>query len=456
MSVCAIILAAGKGSRMQSKYHKGTHKICGKEMINIIIEKLKNCNVLDINLVVGEYRESLISVIKDNDNSLSYSIQDQQLGTGHAVLSALKFLKNRNGKVLIFACDMPLLEEESIRRLIDIHDKEGNSLTFITSILDDALSYGRVLRKDGKVSLIKEAKDCNCEELLIREINSSVYCFDIQDLLNSINKIKNSNAQNEFYLTDIVEIFNLENKKVGTITLDSNQVVGVDSRKQLYYANEILRKKINEFHMKNGVTLLDANSTYIDLNVKIGKDVIIHPNVCIQGDSIIEDDCEIFSNTRIENSFVGSFTKIESSVICNSKIGKSSSVGPFAYIRPNSKIGNEVKIGDFVEIKNSSVGDGSKISHLSYVGDADVGKGCNLGCGIVTVNYDGKNKNKTIIEDNCFVGCNVNLIAPVVVEESSYVAAGTTVTKKVDSGSLAIGRSRQKNIKDWACEKLNK
>lgn len=454
MSVCAIILAAGKGSRMQSKYHKGTHKICGKEMINIIIGKLKKCNVPDINLVVGEYKESLISSIKDD--GLSYSIQEQQLGTGHAVLSAVDFLKNKNGKVLIFACDMPLLEEESIKRLIDVHDREGNSLTFVTSILDDALSYGRVLREDGKVSLIREAKDCNSEELLIREVNSSVYCFDIQDLLNGINKIKNFNAQNEFYLTDIVEIFNLENKKIGTITLDSNEVVGVDSRKQLYYANEILRKKINEFHMGNGVTILDANSTYIDLDVKIGKDVVIHPNVCIQGNSIIEDDCEIFSNTRIENSFVGSFTKIESSVVCNSKVGKRSSIGPFAYLRPNSHIGNEVKIGDFVEVKNSNVGDGSKISHLSYVGDADVGKGCNLGCGIVTVNYDGKNKNKTIIEDNCFVGCNVNLVAPVVVEKNSYVAAGTTITKKVDSGSLAIGRSKQENIKNWVHRKLDK
>lgn len=454
MSVCAIILAAGKGSRMQSKYHKGTHKICGKEMINIIIEKLKKCNVSDINLVVGEYKESLISSIKDD--ALSYSIQEQQLGTGHAVLSAVDFLKNKNGKVLIFACDMPLLEEESIKRLVDVHDKEGNSLTFMTSILDDALSYGRVLREDGKVSLIREAKDCNSEELLIREVNSSVYCFDIQDLLNGINKIKNVNAQNEFYLTDIVEIFNLENKKIGTITLDSNEVVGVDSRKQLYYANEILRRKINEFHMGNGVTILDVNSTYIDLDVKIGKDVVIHPNVCIQGNSIIEDDCEIFSNTRIENSFVGSFTKIESSVVCNSKIGKRSSIGPFAYLRPNSHIGNEVKIGDFVEVKNSNVGDGSKISHLSYVGDADVGKGCNLGCGIVTVNYDGKNKNKTIIEDNCFVGCNVNLVAPVVVEKNSYVAAGTTITKKVDSGSLAIGRSKQENIKNWVHRKLDK
>ena len=452
MDVCAIILAAGKGSRMKSKYHKGTHKVCGKEIINILIDKLKKCGVDDINLVVGEYRESLIDVTKDK--SVTYSFQEQQLGTGHAVLSAYDFLKNKKGNVLIFACDIPLFKEESINELLSVHFKEENSLTFVTSVLDDALSYGRIIRKDGKVFCIREAKDCTKEELSINEINTSLYCFKIEDLLDGIKNIKNCNAQNEFYLTDIIEIFNGENKKIGTICADKNEVVGVDSRKQLSYANELLRKEINENHMNNGVTFLNPESTYIDMDVKIEKDVIIHPNVCIYGSTVIEEDCEIFSNTKIVNSFIGKNTKIDSSVIYDSKVGENTNIGPFAYLRPNSIIEDAVKIGDFVEIKNSTIGSGTKISHLSYVGDAVVGKKCNLGCGIVTVNYDGKDKNKTIIEDECFVGCNVNLVAPVTVERNSYVAAGTTITEKVDSNSLAIGRCKQTNIENWVIKKF--
>ena len=447
MSVSAIILAAGKGTRMQSKYHKGTHKVCGKEMINIIIDKLKKNDVYDINLVVGEYKESLIEVIKDK--SITYSFQNQQLGTGHAVSCAKYFLENKIGDVLIFACDTPLLKEENINKLIEIHKKENNSVTFITSVLDDALSYGRIVRENNKVIGIKEAKDCTEKELLIKEINSSIYCFNIVSLLEGLEKINNNNAQGEFYLTDLIEIFNGEDKKIGTLTVDKDQVIGIDSRKQLYYANEILRNEINEFHLNNGVTIIDPKTTYIDIDVEIQRDVIIHPNVQIFGESYIGEDSEIFSNSKIVNSVIGENTKVESSVIYNSRIGNNTTIGPFAYLRPDSFVGDNVKIGDFVEVKNSTIGDGTKISHLSYVGDAFVGKKCNLGCGIVTVNYDGKKKNKTIIEDKCFVGCNVNLIAPVTVEENSYVAAGTTVTENVQSNSLAIGRSKQKNINNW-------
>lgn len=454
MNVFAIILAAGKGSRMKSKYHKGTHKVCGKEMINIIIDKLNKCGIEDINVVVGEHRESLIEVTKDKN--LSYSIQEQQLGTGHAVLSACNFLKGKRGSVLIFACDVPLFEEENIKKMIDAHQNQMNSLTFVTSILDDGLSYGRIIRENGRVICIKEAKDCSKEELLINEINTSIYCFDIDVLLNSISEIKNLNAQNEFYLTDVVEIIHNKNKNIGTICVDKDQVIGVDTRKQLVYANEILRKKIIDYHISNGVTILNPESTYIDVDVKIEKDVILHPNVFLYGNTLIQEDCEIFSNTKIVNSIIGRNTEVESSVIYGSKIGENTTIGPFAHLRLNSFVGDNVKIGDFVELKNCNIGDGTKIPHLSYVGDADVGKKCNLGCGIVTVNYNGVNKNRTIIGDECFIGCNVNLVAPVVVESKSYIAAGTTITEKVDSNSLAIGRCRQKNIKNWVFKKLNK
>ena len=441
MNACAIVMAAGKGSRMQSKYHKGTHKI----------DKLKACGINEINVVVGEHKESVMEVTKDKN--VSYSFQEEQLGTGHAILCAEDFLKNKSGDVLIFACDMPLFEKENIFKLMNTHKNENNSSTIVTSFLDDALSYGRVVRKDGNIICIKECKDCNETELLINEINTSIYCFKVRDLISSVKQIKNLNSQNEFYLTDVIEILVNESKKVGSISVANDEVIGVDSRIQLHKVNEVLREKINDYHMKNGVSILCSKSTYIDLDVEIGKDVVIHPNVYICGKSVLEDDCEILPNTRIVNSVVCSGVRIESSSIYDSKVGKNSFIGPCAYLRPNSVIGENVKIGDFVEIKNSFIGDNTKVSHLSYVGDAIVGKNCNLGCGIVTVNYNGKEKNKTIIEDNCFVGCNVNLIAPVLVEKDSYVAAGTTITEKVESKSLAIGRCKQVNKKDWVLRK---
>lgn len=447
MDVCAIILAAGKGSRMKSKSHKGTHKICGKEMINIIIDKLFSCGIKDVNVVVGEYRESLIKSI--GDRKVSYSVQDEQLGTGHAILCASDFLKNKQGSVLVIACDMPLLKEDNIRKLIETHSLHDNSCTIITSFVEDALSYGRVLREEGKIKCIREAKDCNASEILVNEINSSIYCFKIDDLKMGIKNIKNNNSQNEFYLTDVVEIFSSNNKKIGSITVNNNEVIGVDSRKQLYLANNTLKLEINNKHLENGVTILDINSTYIDVDVEIESDVVIHPNVSIFGRSYIKSGCEIYSNTRIQDSILGEGCTIDSSVIYESEIGNNTTVGPFAYLRPGSMIGNNVRIGDFVEIKNSYIGDESKISHLSYVGDSNVGKRCNLGCGIVTVNYNGKDKNKTIIEDDCFIGCNSNLIAPVIIEKNSYVAAGTTVTDRVEANSLAIGRCKQTNKENW-------
>lgn len=452
MDMCAVILAAGKGSRMQSKYHKGTHKICGKEMINIIIDKLKDCGVKDINVVVGEYKESIVEITKSK--GVSYSFQNQQLGTGHAVLSAFDFLKGRSGNVLIFACDTPLLSLHNIKNLIHTHNEYNSSLTIVTSIVENGLSYGRILRKNGKVLCIREAKDCTKEELLVNEINTSIYCFEINSLINEIVNIGNQNSQNEFYLTDMVEILNAKGKKVETLSVDKDEVIGVDSRVQLAYVNKIMRERINHYHMNNGVTIIDPINTYIDMDVEIGRDSVIYPNVFLHGDTSIGEECEILPGTRIFSSVVGNGTKVESSVIYESKVGENTSVGPFAYLRPGSSIGDKVKIGDFVEIKNSVIGNGTKISHLSYVGDASVGEDCNLGCGVITVNYNGKEKNRTVIGKECFIGCNSNLIAPVEVEDGAYVAAGTTITERVNSNSLAIGRCYQKNIEDWVINKF--
>lgn len=451
MDVCAVILAAGKGSRMKSKYHKAVHKVCGKEMINIIIDKLNEIDINDINVIIGENRQNVIDAIKDR--KVSYSIQDNQMGTGHAVIQSRDFLCNKNGVVLIFACDMPLIDKENIKKLIDKHKKENNNVTILTSIVENGLSYGRIIRENGNIKCIREAKDCSSQEILINEINTSIYCFNISDLLLSLDDLKNNNSQNEFYLTDVIEIIFNNGGNINSLDVDNLEVLGIDSREQLEQANEILRNSINKYHLNNGVTILDSKSTYIDINVKIGKDVIIYPNVYLYGNTEIGDDCKILPNTRIENSVILEKCIIESSVICDSFVGKNTSIGPFAYLRPKTKVLNNVKIGNFVEVKNSIVGNNTKVPHLSYVGDSDIGENCNLGCGVITVNYNGKDKNRTVIKDNCFVGCNSNLIAPVIVESNSYIAAGTTVIKKVTSKSLAIGRVRQKNIENWVDKK---
>lgn len=452
MNICAIILAAGKGSRMKSRRHKGTHKICGKEMINIIIGKLELCGIEDINVVVGEYRESLINSI--TNKNVSYSMQENQIGTADAVLCAEEFWENKLGNILVIACDMPLIKEENIKKLIEKHVSEGNSSTIITSKVSNPLRYGRIIRKGNKIKCIKEARDCSELELMINEVNSSIYCFKIDDLKSGIRKINKDNNQREFYLTDIIEILSNEGKKVGSISIDENELVGVDTRKQLSIANNILRLQINDKHMEEGVTIIDSNSTYIDIDVKIEGDVIIHPNVYLTGKTLIKEGSEIYPNTKIFNSYIGENCVIDASIILDSKIGNNTNIGPFAYIRPGSFIGNKVRVGDFVEIKNSVIGNSTKISHLSYVGDSEVGERCNLGCSTITVNYNGKDKNKTIIGDDCFIGCNSNLIAPVVIEKNSYVAAGTTVTEKVKSNSLAIGRCKQINKDNWVTNKL--
>lgn len=452
MDICAIILAAGKGSRMKSMRHKATHKICGKEMINIIIDKLELCGIKDINVIIGEYRESLIDSI--GNRNVSYSVQEKQLGTADAVLCAEKFWGNRSGNILVIACDMPLVKVESIKSLIEKHISDENSSTIITSELEDPLKYGRIIRGENGIKCIKEAKDCSESELMINEVNSSIYCFKIDDLRNNIRSIGKINNQGEFYLTDIIEILSKSGKKIGSVNIDGNELVGVDTRKQLCLANHILKSQINDKHMENGVTIIDSNSTYIDSDVHIERDVIIHANVHLRGNTVVSEGSEIYSNTRISDSFIGKDCIIDASIICDSEVGNNTNIGPFAYIRPGSLIGDNVKLGDFVEIKNSVIGNKTKIPHLSYIGDSEVGERCNLGCSTITVNYNGKNKNKTIIGNDCFIGCNSNLIAPVVVEENSYVAAGTTITEKVKSNSLAIGRCKQINKENWVTNKF--
>lgn len=451
MYKCSLILAAGQGKRINSNIPKVLHKVCGKEMVNHVIDTLRRTNVEDINVIIGKGAE----LVKTNTESraVTYSMQEEQLGTGHAVKCAADFLKGKKGTVAVFCGDAPLIKEDTINKMFDEHLANKNSATVLTSILDDATGYGRIIRSGDEVLKIVEHKDCNAEELKVNEMNAGVYCFDIELLLESIEKLSNSNAQGEYYLTDVIGILKEEKHRIGAVITDYEETIGVNSRVQLSQVESILRNRINTKHMENGITLIDSSSTYIGVDVQIGRDTIIYPGNVIEGNTVIGENCILYPNSRISDSVIENNVGIQSSVILQSRIGNNTTVGPFAYIRPESVIGNDVRVGDFVEIKKSTIGDNTKVSHLTYIGDAEVGENCNFGCGTVTVNYDGKNKNKTIIGNNSFIGCNTNLISPIKVEDNTYIAAGSTITNDVKEGELAVARAKQRNVKDWVTKR---
>jgi len=452
MYSCAIILAAGEGKRMKSSTPKVLHKICGKEMVNWVIDSIKEASIDDINVVVGKGSEKVIEGTKKSN--VSYSLQEEQLGTGHAVMCAEDFLKGKKGTVAIFTGDAPFITSESIKKFLEFHENGNYSAAILTSLVDEPFGYGRIIRdENGEVIKIVEQKDCRPSELSVNEINSGMYCFDIEELLSSLKKINNNNTQGEYYLPDVIGVLKAEGKKIGAIDTQFEETKGINSRLQLSQGEKIMRNRINNKHMENGVTLIDPDTTYISGDVIIENDTIIYPNNVIEGNTIIKEGTIVYPNSRIVNSIIGNDVTIQCSVILEAEIGDNTTVGPFAYIRPESVIGSHARIGDFVEIKKSVIGDGTKVSHLTYIGDAEVGSGCNFGCGTVVVNYDGKHKYKTIIGDNSFIGCNTNLVSPVQVESNTYIAAGSTITNKVPEGALAIGRARQVNIEGWVDKK---
>jgi len=380
-----------------------------------------------------------------------YAIQEQQLGTGHAVMQVVPLLKNKGGNVIIMCGDMPLISTDTLKNAMKKHIDEKNAGTILTADFNTPFGYGRIIKdSNGKVVKIVEEKDASEQEKRIKEVNSGLYCFNIGLLIESLGRISNNNKQGEYYLTDVIEILINQGNKVDTYKVGNNyEIMGINDRVQLSQAGNELRRVIIEGYMRAGVTVVDPSSVYIEPSAQIGIDTIVYPGTIIEGDSVIGEECIIGPNSRIVNSKVSDKTEVQNSVVVNSEIGENSHIGPFAYLRPGSAIGSDVKIGDFVEIKNSVIGDKSKVSHLSYIGDCDVGKNVNVGCGTVVVNYDGIKKHRSVLEDNVFIGCNTNLVSPVRVRKNSYTAAGSTITDEVPEDSLAIARSRQENKEGW-------
>ncbi len=411
----AIVLAAGKGTRMKSKKSKLVQKIYGKEVVRRAVENAEKAGVGEIVAVVGYMKEEVMAVLGDK---VKYAVQDEMLGTGHAVLQAKEYLKGKKGKVLVLNGDVPLIRPETLNKLLEKSIENKEYATLLTAIYDNPKGYGRIVRDEGgNIAAIVEEKDTTDDQKEIKEINAGIYCFDIEELLAALENLSPDNAQGEYYLTDVIEIMNKKGLKTGAVVVEDNtEILGINDRIQLEMLTKVLQMRINTEYMRKGVTIEDINTTYIYDDVEIGMDTVIHPNTTIKSDVKIGEDCEI---------------------------------GPNAYIREGCRLANNVKIGNFVEIKKTIIGEGTKVPHFIYLGDCEVGEKCNIGCGTITCNYDGFHKSKTIIGNHSFIGSNSNLVAPVNIGDETFIAAGSTITDDVPDYALAIARGRQVNKEDW-------
>ena len=448
----AIVLAAGKGTRMKSSKNKVMHEVLGKPMIGHVISRLEKLNVDNIVVVVGHQAEEVETYLQ---HRATYALQQPQLGTGHAVMQA-QSLKDIDGQTLILYGDCPLVQSETMNKLYEVN--EGKALTVLTAVLEDPAQYGRIVRDDvGNVLRIVEFKDCDENQRQIKEINTGIYCVDNNLLFKHLDDISNNNAQKEYYITDLIEIFHRNGYDIqGLPVLDVQEVMGINDRIDLVKATVWLQNRINTEWMRQGVTFIDPTSTYVDEDVVIGEDTVLYPNVYLQKGTIIGKSNTILPQSFIISSIVGDFNTIDSSRITDSRIDDHVKIGPFAHLRNGTVVESKNRIGNFVEFKNSRIGFDSRCAHLTYIGDADVGSKVNLGCGVVTVNYDGKNKFKTIIKDGAFIGSNVNLIAPITIGKDAVVAAGTTANLDVEDGEMAIARTRQVNKVNYGFKYKNK
>lgn len=438
----AVVLAAGKGTRMKSKLYKVLHKVAGKSMIEHVVDSVKQAGTDEIVTIVGHGAESVKETLGSQS---SYSFQEEQLGTAHAVKMAADELKGKEGTTLVVCGDTPLITPETLKALADYHEAQQAGVTVLSATADNPFGYGRIVRdQDGRLAKIVEQKDATEAERQIDEISTGIFAFDNVLLFELLEKVKNDNAQGEYYLPDVITLA-LEAGKIADAyrTDDFDEIMGVNDRVALSKAEAAYRERVNEYHMRNGVTLIDPASTYIEADVQIGMDTIIEPGVHLGKGTVIGEDTVIGQYSDVNNSTIGNRTTIKQSVVNDATVGDDTTVGPFAQLRPNAHLGNEVKVGNFVEVKKAELKDGAKVSHLSYIGDAEIGERTNVGCGSITVNYDGKNKFKTIIGKDSFIGCNTNLVAPVTVGDGVLIAAGSTITDDIPNDSLALARARQ-------------
>ncbi len=453
-----IILAAGEGTRMKSKISKVLHKLCNKSILSYIVESSKEALVEDIILVVGNNEDK---VREEFGDSVKYTRQHIgegiPYGTGYAVKLCEENI-NDDDNILVLTGDVPLITKETISELINYHNEKKNDATVLSAIMDDPSGLGRILTdEEGMLVKIIEDRDCNEEQLKIKEINSGIQIFNGKKLKYALNKLDTNNSQGELYITDVFEILNKEDSNISTYKLkDNDEIKGINDKVQLVQVEAIMRRRINEQLMRDGVIIENPDTVTIQKGITIGRDTIIESNVKILGDTQIGEDSFIGMNSKIIDSKIGDNVKLHSSYIIESEIGDGSDVGPFSHLRPKSKLNKNVHIGNFVEVKNATLDDGTKAGHLAYIGDADLGKRINVSCGVIFSNYDGKNKYRSTVGDDSFIGANVNIVSPINIEKKSFIAAGSTITKDVKTGQLAIERAEQRNIDGYYKRKFNK
>ncbi len=456
MSVCAaIILAAGKGTRMKSRLAKVLHPLAGKSMLGHVMTLVKSLEFEKAFVVVGHQAEAVSKLV--SEAGLNPLLQDPPRGTGDAVLQAKEALKDFSGPVLILNGDTPLLRKETIEQFLADYEEAGAAVGLLTVFLENPKGYGRVLRrKDGGIDHIVEEKDATAEQRTVKEVNTGVYLCDANFLFRALAQVQPNNKQGEYYLTDVIGIAVSEGLPLMGCEADPKEVIGVNSRADLAAVSAVLSQRINKQWMSEGVSFIDPARVQIDATVKIGADTVLYPGVCLQGETEIGEGVTIYAS-RILDSKIGDDVMIKDHCVLEKAVVESQAViGPFSHLRPDAVIRKKAKVGNFVEVKKTVLGEGSKASHLSYLGDARIGAGVNIGAGTITCNYDGKNKFQTIIEDDVFIGSDTQLVAPVSVGKGALIAAGTTITKDVPADALAVSRTKQSNIAGWAKKKRAK
>lgn len=455
MSLAAVILAAGKGTRMKSKLPKVLHKLCGRPMIKYVLDAASAAGVGEIIVVVGYGADLVASEIKGTART---ALQNEQMGTAHALMQAGAFLRGFAGQILVLCGDTPLIEASTLTELVNSHRSSGAGVTVLTACMDNPTGYGRIIRDQlGRVAKIVEQKDASPEEKQVREVNTGIYCFEAAGLFDALDQIKPVNVQGEYYLTDVIEMYVRSGRGAAAFVVeDPVEVTGINDRIQLAGAERGLRLKILEDLMRSGVTLIDPLSTFVDRTAVVRRDTVIYPFSFIEGNTVIGEECIIGPGSRIVDSRVGNNVTILNSIVMESVIGDRSFIGPYAFLRPETKVGIDVKIGDFVEIKKSVIGNGSKVPHLSYVGDANIGEKVNIGAGTITCNYDGRKKSPTSIGDGAFIGSNTNLVAPLEIGAGAVTGAGSTITKDIPPGALGVERAKQIIIPGWTSKKKEK
>jgi bifunctional UDP-N-acetylglucosamine pyrophosphorylase / glucosamine-1-phosphate N-acetyltransferase len=451
-----IILAAGEGTRMKSATPKVLHEICGASLLGHVVRAARVLEPEQIVVVVGHGRDAVVAHLAEADPGATAVVQEQQNGTGHAVRLAMGEVRadDASGPVVVVAGDTPLLTAATIESLLALHAAEGNAATVLSARVPDPFGYGRIVRdSSGAVTAIVEQKDATDEQRAIDEINSGVYAFDARALREALGKLTTDNVQGEEYLTDVVAILRAASLRVGaSVAADADDVLGINDRAQLAVARRSMRDRIAARMMRDGVTLVDPLTTWIDVDVEIARDVLVHPNTQLQGRTTIATGADVGPNSTLRDTTVGEGASVINTVAVGAVIGPEATVGPFTYLRPGTVLERGAKAGGFVEMKNAHVGEGSKVPHLSYVGDATIGTGTNIGAATVFVNYDGRDKHHTTIGDEVRVGSDTMLVAPITVGDGAYTAAGSVITEDVPPGALAIARGRQRNIDGWVAK----